>query len=246
MAESAVEIARSACSAAGVEAPPSLVGGAGAAPQLRAFLNRTGKELASLRGSYGQPWPELAAEENISAEPGVEWYALPEDFSEVVQGTAWDAGERLHAPGPEPPQSWQALQISDIYGSLNTHWRVAFHPDTNVKRVQINPVPDRPFNFRFAYATKRWVRNSPAGALVSDAVSQDSDVAAFEDVLMELGLEWRLRKAYGLPFASELAEYELQRDRYFGRATAVKPVMVGRELPALHEPYIPEGSWGVR
>ena len=211
--------------------------------QVLSILNRTGQGLATLRGSHGQSWPELTREHTVTAAGGAESYPLPDGFVEIVGGTMWDDVNNRMSPGPSTPQEWTYFRQS-MTGPSAEKWRIAWDQDARMKRIQIYPAPADGAEFVFSYISDRWVRQAGSGAVSSDRVSEDGDVPVFPPLLMELGIEWRLRKAQGLSFTSELAEFETQRDKLFGAAAKGPTLHVGMEDAPLFVENIPEGSWG--
>ena len=239
MAYSALTIAENALRAAGVTPPVSLV--ADGAEQALTVLNRAGDELATMRGAHGQAWPELTLDYTLTTEPGISLYPVPEGFVEVVQGTAWDESRDWRSPGPVSPQDWQRL-VASRSGGLSVRWRLT--APGGVRAIQIDPTPDSAFDLAFQYISDRWVRTA-AGLPPSKArVDNDTDLPVFPPTLLEMGVEWRYRKAKGLPFTSELAEYEVQRDRRFGQHSPSGAITLGDSYaPPLTVPTLPDRGW---
>ena len=244
--ETAIDIANRTAAAIGVEPPGSLRAQSGLAPQALALLNRTGQELATKRGSHGQSWPELTKDGVVTTAVGQQWYPLPQDFAGVIRNTAWNVKNEWPAPGPANPAEWQALRNS-VAGAYTTWYRVAYDPDARAVRMNLFPEPEEVFDLSFAYLSNLWVRETAGGPISGCRVSRDTDVPIFPSILMETGLEFRLRKAHGLSFAGELAEYETLRDRLFGQATRTRTVQSGAGYgeDGLYPTNVPEGNWGI-
>ena len=81
----AISIARNVAASAGFAPPSSLVGTTDDnARILLALLNRGCQILAAKRGPFGESWPELTREHVITTQEGIEWYALPQGFVNLI------------------------------------------------------------------------------------------------------------------------------------------------------------------
>ena len=239
MERQALAIARNAAAAMAVEQPRSLTGPAGA--QVLVLLNRTGEELAALRGPHGQSWPDLTAVWTLRTIPGESRYSVPGGFSNVIQGTEWDDSRDWRVPGPVSPQDWQRMATSQT-GGLSIRWRMAAQNGARV--IELQPTPESAFDLSLQYISGFWVRDRIGGPPVRDSADADTHVPAFPADIMELGVEWRLRKALGLAFSSELAEYELRRDRQFAALSPSGAVTLGGgSEPLLTIPKLPDRGW---
>ena len=59
-------------------------------------------------------------------------------------------------------------------------------------------------------------RRQPHIALAE--VSEDGHIPVFPAHLVELDLEWRVRKSQGLNYRTDIAEFEMERDRLFAQS----------------------------
>ena len=91
-----------------------------------------------------------------------------------------------------------------------------------------------------------WGRESEGGAISLDRITEDNHSPVFPAHVVELDLEWRVRKSQGLSYGEVLAEFELQRDRSFSQAIQKRNVNLSpRSESRLRAPNIPEGRWGI-
>ena len=183
---------------------------------VRVLLNRGGRILTRMQGSFGEGWAVLNTEYVFDTVPGQEEYPLPVDFWTFITETLWDRSTFRELRGSLAPSEWQELRsglietvsIAPLYrlrkNSLNPAARSIF----------LDPVPSTTDTLVFEYISTNWVK-APSGVL-QDQVTSDADTFLFDDDLIELDVSWRFRKSRGLDFVSELTEFESQRDRRFG------------------------------
>lgn len=214
----AIDIARAATAAAGVEQPESLISEDGAA--VLAHLNRAGEELAALRGPWGQGWPELTIEHEITL-TGAEEYALPGDLAQVIEGTVWWSGDYDALAGPLTPQEVARIERGQWWIDRTVWWT-----RNNGVSASISLHPKVSGTLTIAYVSEHWVATSE-GELASLArVDADGHVPILPARLLEIGLEWRVRQQLRLDWLPVLGQAELERDRAFGQA-------VGRTRPSI-------------
>lgn len=214
----ALDIAKNAAAAAGLEQPATLNRGDGL--QVRALLNRGGRALAEKRGTFGESWPELTHELQLNLTAGQDFYALPPGFASIVIDTAWTSDGLWPALGPVSPSEWRALK-GRIAGHTapSLFYRIMLNPGTGQPAIRIHPVPTGPDVVTMEYVSDHWVKPSLTSAPSSSSVDSDAHVPVFLDELMILDLEWRLRAADGLAFDAQLGEFEMRRDRVFSQLT---------------------------
>ena len=90
--------------------------------------------------------------------------------------------------------------------------------------------------------TENFLKESETSDTTVSTIVSDSNVPLLDDVLVELDLLWRFRASRGLPYTTELAEFERERDLNFGLDRGGSSIPVGRQR-SLNERLVPEGSW---
>ena len=163
---------------------------------------------------FGESWAELTREAVITTIAGQRDYALPQGFAGLITDTAWDRSTYRQAPGPLTPQQYQRLQgglIDTI--ALTPRYRLALSEDTNTVRFRLDPVPAGEDDISFEYLSKFWARESEASPISLDRITDDSQRPVFPSHLVELDLEWRVRKSQGLNYRTDIAEFDMERDR---------------------------------
>ena len=172
--------------------------------------------LASKRGAFGESWAELTREAVITTVEGQQDYALPQGFSNLITDTPWDRSTFREAPGPLTPQQYQRLKggLIDTV-ALTPRYRLALSEDTHTVRFRLDPVPAGEEEIAFEYLSKFWARESESSPISLERIVNDSDRPVFPSYLVELDLEWRVRKSQGLNYRTDIAEFEMERDRLF-------------------------------
>lgn len=207
------------------------------------LLNRSGKELALLRNSWGAGWQALTVEWEFSTVPGQAEYVLPTDFRELVDGTLWDRSTFREMRGPLSPQGWQALQSGLIETvAIAPYYRLRRSSTGRGRSFWIEPIPGGEDNLVMEYFSTNWAISSSGTR--QDRIIQDTDETLFDEELMELSLLWRFRKAKGLDFAVELADFEMRRDRLMSDDAGSRPISVSRQHNQRFRYNVPETGFG--
>ena len=223
LADTAINIAQRVAHAQGVRAPSSLKSNQDVdASKLLALLNRGCKNLASKRGPFGGSWQELVREHLITTQAGVPDYALPQDFAELITDTVWDRSTYREAPGPLTPQEYQRLKggLIDTV-AITPRYRLALSEDTQTVRFRLDPIPSGEETIAFEYLSNAWARESPGSPITLRRITEDSHIPVFDDNLVELDLTWRLLKSNGLNYRTDIAEFEMERDKLFAQSRRV-------------------------
>ena len=216
------------------------------APLMLALLNRSGRVLAAKRGPFGESWPELVREYIIHTVAGVRDYALPQDFANLITESVWDRSTYREAPGPLTPQEYQRLQggLLDTV-ALTPRYRIALNEDTSTVGLAFDPIPSGAEEIAFEYISTSWARESASSPIALNRLTRDSHLPVFPDHLMELDLEWRVRKAQGLNYRSDIAEFEMERDRLFSQKIGLRDVyMAPQHEDILRDGNVPESGFG--
>jgi hypothetical protein len=117
-------------------------------------------------------------------------YAMPPDFSRVVNRTQWDKSRHWEMIGPETPQQWQWLKSGYIATGPRIRWRQVGG------YFQIWPAVASP-----EYLGMEYVSNYAARAVdgtPKQYFTLDTDTCIFPDGLMILGLKMLYQRAKGL------------------------------------------------
>ena len=244
----ALTICQNAASLAGIDEPSFLIGNPD--PLARGFrvsFDHAGKALARMKNGWGGTWSHLQREFILTTVAQQETYALPGDWLGLVDGTVWDRSTYTDARGALSPQEWQTVR-SGLVGSTGLTPRYRIRGGTGRGRIiALDPVPgDGGETLVLEYLSSHWIHDE-GRVETRDGIEADSDEPVFDSDLMELDVEWRVRKSRGLPFAGELGEFEMERDKRFGLDTNARVIdLGGRSAFARYQyPNVPESGFGL-
>lgn len=117
----------------------------------------------------------------------------------IINNTIWNRDLRRPVYGPMTPQRYQQVQAAVFAGPWN---QFIIQGD----EILFFPVPVAGQTCFFEYTTQNWCESS--GGTGQARFIMDSDVLLLREDLFKLGVEWRWKKAKGLEYAQEFADYE--------------------------------------
>ena len=245
MPDNFLTIAREVASVVGMKDISSLVGNNEPhARSMLTLLNRGGRILAQKRGPSGQGWVVLTREFVFTTQAGEDEYQLPEDYQELVDGTIWDRNSYREARGPLSPREWQSIKSGLIETtSITPNFRLRRSRQGTGRSFFIDPVPSSSETLVIEYTSNHWLTNSTGDTFRSKIVA-DTDEPLFDDDLVTLDLEWRFKQSRGLSFAAELAEFEIERDRRFGKDPGPRKIYLGQGRRLSFRDQVPETGYG--
>jgi hypothetical protein len=200
----ALEIVRTVCGVIGLQQPNSLIGTSDLQViQLRELLDKEGSELAA-RSSSG--WQSLVrevtfttvAQENQGAIETI--IGASNSFRHILNDTIWNRTTKEPVYGPRAPRVWQGYKAVTFAGPY-AEYRIR---DGSILFL---PVPSAGDTCAFEYVTRNWLE-SEDGTATRAKIADDEDVPLLDAEILALGLEWRWRKAKGLDYGQEHADYE--------------------------------------
>lgn len=210
------------------------------------------KELEALADKN---WPHLDVDYSFSTIIGQDTYVLPEDARVLMQNSAYDKSQYFGIRGSVGSQEWLVRKYGMLANLWCTTFRVLYNPtlaiqlDTTPQEVRDLTISYRSSNLAIAGASI----SGPLSANEGDSIPNymgDSDVPRIPERLVKLGLTWRFRRAKGLDFSAELAEYNATVEGEFAQYKAQADIPVGRsqyfntEWP-LTQGYVPQTGFGL-
>ncbi|CAB4141056.1 hypothetical protein UFOVP413_23 [uncultured Caudovirales phage] len=239
-----IDIARAVADQVGFDRPPNIINSNDiTARQILAFANLEGINL-----SRAHNWTILCREHVFATVSGQAEYALPSDFDRLIDNTWWDKANYESLRGPLNPAEWQRKKNS-IFGQSQRQrdFRIRRGTGLLVNRFFIDPVPSASGEqIVFEYVSNQWVRDTD-GATLRNKWGQDSDVPLLDENLISMGVVWRFKESKGLPYATQVAEYENERRQAMGRdgSAPILDMNPSRYLDTslLGNQNIKEGSW---
>jgi len=128
-------------------------------------------------------------------------YDLPSDFNRMVSDTNWDRTNHWRNLGTKSSQEWQWLQGGVISIGPRERYRIYNN------KLRIFAAITVPYTFAYEYVSNYWAVASGGSAGTKSGYTLDTDTSVFPDDVMTLGLKYQWRKAKGLDYQVELAEF---------------------------------------
>ncbi len=119
--------------------------------QILQFSLGIGREL---RNKYY--WPQLKKEGTITTSNGVNQYALPGDYWQMISGTQWDQTNSFRMKGPLSDSEWTTFQHGIVSSTSRKRFRVS-GANTDSGRFFIDPTPSAAETLSFEYLRKQWI-----------------------------------------------------------------------------------------
>ena len=210
------------------------------ARRLKQLANRAGKRLAK-----AHPWTALHAEHLITVEGSTVEFGFPDDFHRFLPGTHWDRTNTWQQQGPLTPSEWQLLKSGGIAAGIRVRWRVKRGESTlkSVLAIESTLGGSTAATLVFEYVSTRWCRTSDG--TVNSAWTADTDLARFDEELIELDLIWRLQKSLGIEYAEDKIAADRAVDMAWAQdGGAPKLSIHGSVVRRTPWPNIPESGFG--
>ena len=207
------------------------------------LVNRAGKALRDEAHPLGG-WTVLTREHEFTTTASVDEYDLPSDYKKMISETAWDRDQFWQARGSLSPQEWQLIK-SGLATSpgLRRRFRVK-RGSTAAKKFFIDPTPGSTGDtLVFEYSSKNWVTNA-AGDVERETFMADDDVSLLSEDLLTQAVIWRYLRGRGLAFATQLAEYEQEKDGEIAQDALAQRLNLGREVSRLPPGNVPDSGFG--
>lgn len=155
----------------------------------------------------------------------------------IINDTIWNRDLRRPVYGPMTAQRYQQVQAAVFAGPWNQ-----FIIQGN--DILFFPVPAAGQTCWFQYTTQNWCESS--GGTGQARFVMDSDVLLLREDLFKLGVEWRWKKAKGLEYAQEFADYEDFMADALARDGSKDIINMGSArydiFPGI---LVPSGSWPI-
>lgn len=202
--------------------------------QIVALCNKEGEILSN------KDWQVLTLEASFlttAVQLQTTLSATAPGLKNIINDTIWNRDLRRPVYGPMTPQRYQQVQAAVFAGPWN---QFIIQGDN----ILFFPVPSPGQTCFFQYVTSNWCE-SAGGTGQSRFVMDDDELRLRED-LFKLGVEWRWKKAKGLEFAQEFADYEdFLADAYARDGTKDTINMGSARYDIYPGVLIPSGSWPV-
>jgi len=202
--------------------------------QLVALLNAAGSELILYYN-----WEALTSEWDVPIVIDTDNYALPSDFSHLIDQTQWDRTNRWPLLGPKSAQEWQWLKG----GLLSSGPRIRYR--LRGERFWLHPAPSTELDIRLEYIRNTWIETGNGSGLFVSLITNDGNIPVLDFWLLVKYLKYKFWSAKGFDTTSYRDDFLLVFDALSGKDKGAPilslsprsaPLLVG-----LHS--IPDGSW---
>lgn len=234
MSDSLLTICQNVADEVGFSRPSTIVNNTDAtAKQLYRLANRTGHALKRTG------WQVLRADHTFTLATATQTYALPADFGYIVPNTTWDRSDDREVLNPLSPQQWAFSKGWGLVTGLNRRARIK---GGLLEFDQTVTSADNGKTIAYEYVSDYWAESS--GGTDQAQFSADTDVSKLDDELMTLGIIWRFKKAKGLDYADDLAEYAQLLNHLKATDGGATSLSLNSRRMSL-DPNISEGSFNV-
>lgn len=171
-----------------------------------------------------------AANTNTAMAFGKDSYTMPTDIDHLIPQTFWDRSFRWQLLGPLSPQEWQVLKSGISPTGPRRRFRIMGG------NFIIDPVPSDTNQLVYEYYSVNWCQSNPtAGSPVGQrAWAKDTDTYLLDDDTMVLGIIWRFRRAKGLDYETEKAEWDACVDRVLARQAGSRTLPLNATAAGVH------------
>ncbi len=199
------------------------------------------KELEALSEAYD--WPHLETDYSFNTVDGTSIYAWPSDFRKSVSGSLYDASEYYSLRGSLPADEWHLRK----YGLLGSIGRQSFRVKYvgGVPGIEIAPEPNEARELVALYQTTNYA--STDALVIKEKYELDTDLSLIPERLVKMGLNWRFRRAKGLDFSAEIAEWRSTVQQQFSARIDAPDIMIGSRHTGdngITGGYVPDNGFG--
>lgn len=187
--------------------------------QLRGLLDAAGQELVEYH-----PWQVLNQVYSFTTVAATDTgtYALPDDFSYMIDQTGWDQTNRVAIGGPLSPQDWSYLDGRDL---VSQSIYASFRINDNELDLYPQPPPDG-LLIRFEYISRNWVE--AADTTRKDTATVGNDTILYEPILIVKFLKAKFLEAKGFDPSTARLEFENMMNSRTGKDTGAAILNAGR------------------
>jgi len=193
-------IVQDVCQRVGLSSPSTAAGSSD--PQIQQIVQLALKEAewqlseydfqaCLLEGTFTTSATEIQVADITDTFPGMKT---------ILNDVMWNRDLRRPVFGPMTPQRWEQLKAMVMQGPWNQ-----YQIRGNAIRFIPDPAPGQ--NIWFQYKSINWCQSS-AGTPQSRFMADD-DILLLDEATFKLGMEWRWKKAKGLDYAQDFADYEV-------------------------------------
>lgn len=175
----------------------------------------------------------------ITTVPGITRYALPSDFQNFVDSTAWNRTQRLPLAGPLTSQEWAYINARLLGGITELIYTI------EGDEIVLYSSPSAAQSLSIAYKGKGWVRDGADPLVFKDRPAADADVILYAPrlIVARLKNQWRIEKGFDTLVSQQEADDALDDAKYNDKPKRDLN-MVRRANLGLATPYVADTGFG--
>ena len=224
-------IVQDAAEEIGFTKPTTVVGNTDqVATQMFRLLNREGEILSR------HPWEELVLEHTFTLATGDQDYAPPAGFRYMIPDSIWNRDSKRPVRNPLTSQEWQFYKGWSTVTGLTLRARIR---SGELEFDQTIAAADNGKTIAYEYVSSYWTNAGAQGKFVADA-----DTTVLDEELLTQGLVWRFRKAKGLEWQTDYAEYVNEVKRAKSRDGGSRTLNLNKNVGAYLGANTPEDGFG--
>lgn len=189
-------------------------------------------------------WPQLEVEYRFVTVAGTAIYLFPSDFRYLCEGAVFNADQFYAERGSMGVTRWQMFKYGKLGNLTRQGFRVVF--PLGVPGIELSPPPTGLTTLVAVYMNKTYAVSTQG--VGQPQYTADGDVSRIPERMVELGVKWRFRRAKGLDYSAEYAEYDASVKVQLSKARSSAVITIGGRRPlidgALTSGYVPETGFG--
>lgn len=210
------------------------------AQQIFAIANTEVRQLSELFS-----WPHLEVEYQFPTVAAQSIYIFPADFRVLAQQSLFDASEYFQLKGSVSVQEWHLRRFGLLANLSRTAFRLAY--PLGAPAIHFSPAPTTVRTLVSVYNSSEYVWKDDDTSL--PLYVADTDTSKIPEQYVELGVKWRFRRAKGLDFSVELAEYNSTIRTQYAKYMSQAEIPVGGYRPldvdGLTSGYVAGNGFGI-
>lgn len=168
-------------------------------------------------------WPHLEVEYPFVTVPGQAVVLWPSDFRNLSHSSVFNKDEYYEIKGSTSMQYWELLKYGKLSSLNRARYRTTY--PLGVPGIEITPAPTDAENLVSVYYSGAYARDQDGNSI--PRFMTDTDVSKVPERYVKLGVKWRFRRAKGLDFSAELAEYNSTVQTQFSKYVGAAEINVG-------------------
>lgn len=204
--------------------------------QMRRLLDSCGQTLVTM-----YDWRHLIREHTFVT-TSAEDYALPDDFSHMIDQTGWNRTDQNPLDGPLSPQLWQRSKADEVTPVL-----LAFRLRGDSSFSVFPSPPPVGEDIYFEYVSRGWVIDGTDGVTRQDHIQANDDKIKFEPLMVVQYLKLKFLAARGFDTTVVDKEFQNSFERLTGKSFAAPVLNLrgrGAETHLISPRNIPENGYG--